>query len=87
MKKFLGAVLIAMAMTVFAGLLVNQEIQAPTAEDATGAALSGAAAVISPLIAGIIAAGGVTGLIVSVILFAGLIFLIIKAIVAIGGSS
>lgn len=82
MKKFLVTVIITMALTILAGFIVNREVQPPTAEDAAGAALSGAAAVATPLISGIIAAGGVTALIISVILFSGLIFLIIKAIVA-----
>lgn len=85
MKKFLDAVLIAMAMTVLAGLLVNGHVQSPTSQDAAGAALSGAQATVTPLITGLIAAGGVTGLVVSIILFAGLVFLIIKAIVAMTG--
>lgn len=87
MKKFLGAVLVAMVMTILAGLIVDHEVQAPTAEDGVSAGLSGLGAVIGPLISGIIAAGGVTGLVISVVLFAGVVFLIIKAIAAMGGSS
>lgn len=83
MKNFLIAVVSAMAMTILAGMLLSGgEVQAPTAQDGTAAGLSGLGAVAAPLISGIIAAGGVVGFIISVILFAGLIFIIIKVIAA-----
>ncbi len=90
MKKFFGAVFVALGISVVAGILVNQKVEAPTSEDAAAAGLSGLAAIWAEIVAFFsslpVVGVGILGGLLAVIAMLGILWAVVAVLSAAFGA-